>query len=147
MRVTFVVLLMHDLIRPSDGVAAPTAPDMLSASAPAAMMTIGFRNRPTLFAIDDIGALKCMDPSRNKETMKKSCASHRGSRGAWQRQAKRANCGGTFDYRIPAGRPRDQPLARANHLFALGFIGPRKTTPRVPKEALPAPTSGTARVV
>jgi hypothetical protein len=37
-------------------------------------MTIGFRNRPTDFAIDDIDALKCMDPSQNKETKKKSCA-------------------------------------------------------------------------
>jgi len=65
MRVTLVVRLMHDLIRPSDGVAAPTAPDMLSASAPAARMTIGFRKRPTECAIGDIDALSCMDPSQS----------------------------------------------------------------------------------
>jgi hypothetical protein len=100
--VTLVVLSTQALIRPFEGVAAPTAPYMLIASAPAARITIGFRNRPTEFAIDGMGALKCMDPSQNKETMKKSCALHRGLHGAWQRRAKRANCGGTFDCRIRA---------------------------------------------
>src|SRR3954466_16157847 len=81
MRVTLVVLLTHALIRPLEGVAAPTAPDMLSRSAPAMRTIPGFRSRLTEFALDDIDALSCVDPSQKSETMKESCAWHR----RWER--------------------------------------------------------------
>ena len=66
-RATLVLFVTHALMTLlADGVAAPTAPDMLNTSAPAISRVIGFRNRPIEWEYGDIDVLSCVDPSRNK---------------------------------------------------------------------------------
>jgi hypothetical protein len=66
-RTTLVLLVTHALMTLfADGVAAPTAPDMVNTSAPAISTVIGFRMRPIELGIDDIDVLSCGDLSRNE---------------------------------------------------------------------------------
>jgi hypothetical protein len=72
MRVIFVVLSVHALIRVAPGVAAPTAPDMLMTSAPAASSVNGLRSRPIEIGSEAICALSMLDPPRENDETKKS---------------------------------------------------------------------------
>src|SRR5258708_31761196 len=98
-RTTVVLLVTHALMMPPplDGVAAPTAPDMVSTNAPAISTVIGFRKRPIESGRDDIDALLCGDPSRNCRDEVGVLSPHRGSNGAGQRQIKWATWASTFD--------------------------------------------------
>ena len=77
-RTILVVLLTHAfMVVVADGVAAPTAPDMLKTSAPAIRTVIGFRNLPIEAGINDIESSHAWTRLGIVETKEESYASHR----------------------------------------------------------------------